>query len=125
MVQQTLPQVAAIQRHMPADAKLYWLLRQDARVIFYADRVIPRFDDVFLSDEEWAEVSGNPGILGNALNRRLRDTEPVYILMDFWHFDWLAHTKKPPARLVCRLKGFEDDPVDDRVIVTNVPAPTT
>jgi len=108
-----------IQRTVPPDAELRWLRRQDAQVLFYGERPIGRFMEAIevlrqLGDRR-RDMEAIRQTLGDALDARLRDDEPIWLIMreqDCWALTTLMGT---PLRKVASgtVSGKE------MVIVTN------
>jgi len=111
-----------IREVIPPEAEAYWLLRQDAPVMFYSDRILPRFETtvVHLAEDESPRIlAAQPRRVGRPLDARLRERQPVYVVMRQQHLSLLTHYYGTPARVLFRLGRDPEEPGDDLVVVTN------
>lgn len=120
--------VQAINSSVPPNAELKWVGRQDAPVVFYGGRKIPRFDQPMPEVPE-----GFPGprtgdgyvdAVVAAVNWRFSQQTPIYLIADAKVFRRFEHLMQPPGRVVvCYPSQGKAD--KQTVIFTNVPPAAT
>ncbi len=114
-----------IRANVPPDADLRWVGKQQGAVMFYGNLKIPRFKDAvtLMHEIQQQDLELDEILLriGDDVDDRVRQPEPIYLVMkaeDFWGLRMLFDT---PARVICVYHPQRPQAGKSLALITNVP----
>jgi len=115
-----------IKANVPEGAELRWVGKQVGAVMFYGNLKIPRFKEpaTLMAQIQQENLSHAEVLLqmGRELTERLKQPEPIWLVMEAEDFALLRSMFRPPARMVALCEPTKPEVAKSLVVVTNVGA---